>query len=157
MAHKFLSDIVYRVVQSEEIDITSQFGLWNIQAFHVPAYNVVQELSGTIGLSLNGLILFHIAQAPLFVAVILALLNCKNLALVLFVSLHHKFAYWELQLYTVQSDFIYCGQHILRYFQRLAPQLDVQAHKATQAAWTATHSLLNGTWKPIGHGHLIAE
>ena len=64
VAHKFLSAIVIRVVQSLDNDISQSVELWYIPASHVQLYNLVQLLSGMTGLSLNGLIQYHLLRVP---------------------------------------------------------------------------------------------
>lgn len=53
VAHKFLSAIVYQVVPSPFIDMSQSEALWNIPLAQLPAYNVVQLLSGTTGVFLK--------------------------------------------------------------------------------------------------------
>lgn len=67
MAHKFLSIIVYQVVQSQLIEISHNAELQNIHAHAatpLPSYSVVHEESGVAGSFLNARTEFHI-QAPL--------------------------------------------------------------------------------------------
>ena len=59
VAQQFLSAIVIQFIQSALIDITHSVALWNIQASHVQAYNVVQDEVGTDTQFLNGRIQYH--------------------------------------------------------------------------------------------------